>query len=380
MKSLNEILNESSGDELLGRMMAEYKVFISTLKSLGFEKAPIGSSTYKPGPNRGKVEELWGIPMRAGKWADIFFAVMYDDRLPWRLIDRDGTESYAKLNDVNKALMKRIRTIKEEQSDEETDAIYEQVEVDATLVKALKKRGFVEAPVNKFAGHFFGIKNITKGKIQHIYGVSTRPRVWINLFFMVLDDETHPYAIVYRGADSQIFSDYNAALKALDKTKAEFDREDFYSESTEDEEVDPTGEALSELEDICEMADELYETLSDLDEIDSETRESITAIYLALDDLYETVDKKYEVTVDADEYEEVNEEVDMTRFKQLASTGLVSREELPKLVLAMRALDADKPLSMSQKDLINSTFQSLIAIVTGDTSVLSKVKSSIANN
>ncbi len=46
----------------------------------------------------------------------------------------------------------------------------------------------------------------------------------------------------------------------------------------------------------------------------------------------------------------------------------------------MRALDADKPLSMSQKDLINSTFQSLIAIVTGDTSVLSKVKSSIANN
>jgi hypothetical protein len=263
MKSLNEILNESSGDELLGRMMAEYKVFISTLKSLGFEKAPIGSSTYKPGPNRGKVEELWGIPMRAGKWADIFFAVMYDDRLPWRIIDRDGTESYAKLNDVNKALMKRIRTIKEEQSDEE---------------------------------------------------------------------------------------------------------------------VDPTGEALSELEDICEMADELYETLSDLDEIDSETRESITAIYLALDDLYENVDKKYEVTVDADEYEEVNEEVDMTRFKQLASTGLVSREELPKLVLAMRALDADKPLSMSQKDLINSTFQSLIAIVTGDTSVLSKVKSSIANN
>jgi hypothetical protein len=64
----------------------------------------------------------------------------------------------------------------------------------------------------------------------------------------------------------------------------------------------------------------------------------------------------------------------MTRFKQLASSGLVTKEDLPKLVLAMRALDADKPLSMSQKDLINSTFQSLIAIVTGDTSVLSKVK------
>ena len=314
MKRLNEILNESSGDELLGRMMAEYKVFISTLKSLGFEKAPIGSSTYKPGPNRGKVEELWGIPMRAGKWADIFFAVMYDDRLPWRLIDRDGTESYAKLNDASKALMKRMRTIKEEQPDDETDSVYEQVKVDDALVKALKKRGFVEVPVNKFAGHFFGIKNITKGKIQHIFGVSTRPRVWINLFFMVLDDETRPYAIVYRGVDSQIFSDYNDALKALDKTKADFDREDFYSEGTE-EEADPVGESLALLEDVSEMTDDIYSTLSDLDSIDEDVRDAISSIYTALDELYAMVDEKYEIEASDDDYDfsDMEEELSLVR-------------------------------------------------------------------
>ena len=300
MKRLNEILNESSGDEQLGRMMAEYKVFISTLKSLGFEKAPIGPSTYKPGSNRGKVEELWGIPMRAGKWTDIFFAVMYDDRLPWRIVDRDGTESYAKLNDASKALMKRMRTIKEEQPDDETDSVYEQVEVDSALARELKKRGFVEAPVNKFAGYFVGVKNL-KGKIQNIFGVSTRPRAWINLFFMVLDDETRPYAVVYRGVDAQTFSDYNAALKALDKTKAEFDREDFYSEGTE--EADPVGESLALLEDVSEMTDDIYSTLSDLDSIDEDVRAAIASIYTALDELYAMVDEKYEIEMSDDDYD-----------------------------------------------------------------------------
>jgi hypothetical protein len=204
MKSLNEILNESSGDELLGRMMTEYNVFISTLKSLGFEKAPIGSSTYKPGPNRGKVEELWGIPMRAGKWADIFFAVMYDDRLPWRLIDRDGTESYAKLNDVNKALMKRMRTIKEGDWDKEA-----------------------------------------------------------------------------------------------------------INEGTE-EESDPLGESLAMLEDISEMTDEIYNTLSELDSIDEETRSLIAQLYTALDNAYIAVDEKYDIEVSDDDYDfsDMNEELD----------------------------------------------------------------------
>ena len=195
MKRLNEILNESSGDEQLGRMMAEYKVFISTLKSLGFEKAPIGPSTYKPGSNRGKVEELWGIPMRAGKWTDIFFAVMYDDRLPWRLIDRDGTESYAKLNDAAKALMKRMRTIKEEQPDENE-----------------------------------------------------------------------------------------------------------VNEGTE-EDADPVGESLALLEDISEMTDDIYSTLSDLDSIDEDVRRGIASIYTALDELYSMVDEKYEIEMSDDDYD-----------------------------------------------------------------------------
>lgn len=331
MKKLSEILNEETSDEFLAKMMASWEKAKAKLKSMGFERAPIGPKTHQVLIGKSKIEDLYGIPMRAGHWADVFFATMYDTKTPWCVIDREGRDCYANLDDAMKALQKRMRTIKEEAYTNYGD--------------------FAKQHKKMYPSHS---EEQTKAAWEKYKKMTYTAQVRQ----MNKDDRTNR-AVAW----GKVFSN-------LRKEEVEGG----------DEEVDATGEALLELEDICEMADELYETLSDLDEIDSETRESIAKIYSALDDLYETVDKKYEVAVDADEYEEVNEEVDMTRFKQLASTGLVSREELPKLVLAMRALDADKPLSMSQKDLINSTFQSLIAIVTGDTSVLSKVKSSIANN
>jgi hypothetical protein len=283
--------------------------------------------------------------MRAGKWTDIFFAVMYDDRLPWRIVDRDGTESYAKLNDASKALMKRMRTIKEEQPDDETDSVYEQVEVDSALARELKKRGFVEAPVNKLASHFIGVKNL-KGKIQHIYGVSTKPRTWINLFLVITGEDGNnstayekrvrelekeglttsdaqaaadvefgfktkgsnegqiQYAVVYYDKDLKAipYSNFNVALKMLDLKKAEFDKEDFYSEGTE-EEADPVGESLALLEDVSEMTDDIYSTLSDLDSIDEDVRAAIASIYTSLDELYAMVDEKYEIEMSDDDYD-----------------------------------------------------------------------------
>lgn len=162
-------------------------------------------------------------------------------------------------------------------------------------------------------------------------------------------------------------------------------------EAEDTEATDKTGETLAFLEDICEMADEIYDTLSEYNEIDDATHSLVSQIYVLLDNAYEAIDSKYDIQASEDEYEvsesaaaeeaqSLDEEIDMNRFKQLASTGLVSKDDLPKLILAMRALDADKPLSLSQKDLINSTFQSLIAVITGDTSILTKVKSNVTKN
>jgi hypothetical protein len=70
----------------------------------------------------------------------------------------------------------------------------------------------------------------------------------------------------------------------------------------------------------------------------------------------------------------MSEEVDMNRFKLLANTGLVADDDVQRLVLAFKALEAGRALGQSQKDIITSTFQTLVSIVTGDTSILTKVK------
>lgn len=178
-------------------------------------------------------------------------------------------------------------------------------------------------------------------------------------------------------------------MKKLSEILAPIDNFDDINESVAevqaeeyDDEVDSMGDILSQLEDICQMSDEIYETVSELDDISDDCRDGITKIYSDLDDLYELIDSKYDIVVDSDEYEmstneSLDEEFNTSRFRQLASTGLISKEDLPKLVLAMQSMSADKVLSQSQKDIVNSTFQTLIAIILGDTAILSKVKSAV---
>jgi hypothetical protein len=75
--------------------------------------------------------------------------------------------------------------------------------------------------------------------------------------------------------------------------------------------------------------------------------------------------------------ESLEEETDYTRFKQLATLGLVDSGELPKIITAMKAVESGKTISQSQKDLIASTFMALIGIITGDASTLGKLKQSL---
>ena len=75
--------------------------------------------------------------------------------------------------------------------------------------------------------------------------------------------------------------------------------------------------------------------------------------------------------------ESLEEETDYTRFKQLATLGLVDSGELPKIITAMKAVESGKEISQSQKDLIASTFMALIGVITGDTTTLNKLKQSL---
>jgi hypothetical protein len=73
----------------------------------------------------------------------------------------------------------------------------------------------------------------------------------------------------------------------------------------------------------------------------------------------------------------LSEETDYARFKQLAIMGLIEPGEVNKIIAGMKALEAGKTISQEQKNLINVAFLSLASIITGDTTVLSKVKQSL---
>ena len=392
MKRLSEILHEETSDQFLAKMMASWEKAKAKLKSMGFERAPIGPKTHQVIIGKSKIEDLYGIPMRAGHWADVFFATMYDTKAPWCVIDRDGRECYANLDDAMKALQKRMRTIKEEAYTNYGDFAKQHKKMYPSHTEEQTKAAWEKYKKMTYTAQ---VRQTNK------------------------DDRTNRAA-----AWGKVFSN-------LRKEEVESD----------EEEVDLNGAALSQLEDICEMADDLYETLSEVEDIDAETRDSISQIYTALDDLYEAVDNKYDVEIEGDIYESIaeeklnkgdsvrivdkpkylwdkqfwgksgyiknisgkdilvsfpngqtiivdpkdmllniDEEIDMNRFKILANTGLVAQDEASRLVLAFKALEAGKTLSPSQKDIITSTFQTLVGIVTGDTSILTKVKSALPKN
>lgn len=67
------------------------------LKSLGFKAAEPGKDTWMP--TKGNVVQLFGIPMRAGKWADVFFAIT-DDAKPYTVITDEGVTKFKNERDA----------------------------------------------------------------------------------------------------------------------------------------------------------------------------------------------------------------------------------------------------------------------------------------
>lgn len=65
--------------------------------------APIGKDTVT---SKG-LKKLWGIKMRAGKWADTFVGLFdLPDGKAYGIIDNEGTTRYASVDDFNAAFKK----------------------------------------------------------------------------------------------------------------------------------------------------------------------------------------------------------------------------------------------------------------------------------
>lgn len=114
LPGLKEDLNEAEVGDPLKEEIVVPSYILSTLKTLGFKPAEPGPKTYRilSGPN--KIEALYGIPMRAGYWADVFFAILDNEKVPYCVVDADGRYCYKDSREAMKALKKSMTTIKED--------------------------------------------------------------------------------------------------------------------------------------------------------------------------------------------------------------------------------------------------------------------------
>lgn len=88
--------------------------------------------------------------------------------------------------------------------------------------------------------------------------------------------------------------------------------------------TDEIGVTLGHLSDIMAMADELYSTMSELDKVDSSTRDMVKKIHVNLDDFYVSVEKKYDIDLSDKDKGDLEEEYDRLIAEGKLSKGVVS--------------------------------------------------------
>lgn len=74
---------------------------------------------------------------------------------------------------------------------------------------------------------------------------------------------------------------------------------------------------------------------------------------------------------------ELDEDQIAVRFKQLAQTGLLDNADITKVVSALNLIKNGKNISNAQRQLVSDTFLSLVGLVTGDSSIFTKLKQNI---
>lgn len=104
-----------------------------------------------------------------------------------------------------------------------------------------------------------------------------------------------------------------------------------------------------------------------------ENEEDIAEACEALVNYYSALEENLEI-VDLDA---IVEDFDETKFRRLAITGLVDDKDTAKIIRAMKDLQAGKTLDVAKKNLIIDTFMNILGIITGDTSIFTKVQKAV---
>lgn len=142
--------------------------------------------------------------------------------------------------------------------------------------------------------------------------------------------------------------------------------------------VDAVPSVVSQLDEIAEMADELYSLDSTVAFTDEETQ-TVADIQGALSDVYASVMERVpaDTATETVSEEVAGDEVNLSKLRALAKMGLVSEDEVPTILRAVLALQNDKPIPADQREAVNALLMKLLSLITGDASIFQKIKVSL---
>ena len=435
-----------------------WRMMIKTLTDLGFKKTEPSKDTWQPITPKREVDHMFGIPMRAGKWADTFFVIFADDDKPYCIIDSEGRTNYEDLGKALADLKKRAKmnedTLDEaakkfkfnpgkhevQVSSKRTDGMFSITVVDKATNSKVLHRMRHELPMAKEGGEAYtagsrvidakrvlaslsedvsidiseGLTEILPNlkklgfnkrppyksdkKIKNLYVRPGDPSGhYSELYVGEYENETKPYFISHaNGKDT--FSTVKELISNLDKFIKEDTLEDkaeyFYeniviaypqknesikektnmiivSENTLMVENDDSTRIKNIMESICEYTN--ISISEDNEELVFDTKEQCTEASLMLKHYFEILGEQNEII----DLNTISEEFDENKFRRLAIAGLVSDTDVAKIIRAMKDLQAGKTLDTVKKNLIASTFMNLVGLVTGDTSVFSKIQTAV---
>jgi hypothetical protein len=163
----------------------------------------------------------------------------------------------------------------------------------------------------------------------------------------------------------------------------------------------PESEVVSQLDEIADMSDELYAAIDEndnVDEIPDWVKEKVSIAYANLTEVYSSYedeendkaaeenseegqtssDSEGEVIMTSESVQLLSEEIDDSKFKQLVRLGLSDNESVSRIITIMKKIDGGKVLTSGEAMIVGDMFQTLIGIVTGDTTVFNKVKTAVS--
>ena len=101
MKTLSQIINSAPAVDLTEG--TAWKILNTTLRGLGFEAATGSDLRSFKGLPKDDIYHLYGIPMRAGKWADVWFVILEDG---YAVVNDEKVTMFDHMGDAIKAIQK----------------------------------------------------------------------------------------------------------------------------------------------------------------------------------------------------------------------------------------------------------------------------------